>query len=65
MKAEGTLAPSQPPPAALGLGPPDSPSYHGNATGEPSTHVQHVESKSDDFGTTVTGVTTITTRKRY
>ena len=47
-----------------GSGPP--PSYHGDATGESSTHNQHTESERDDsFGTIVTEVTTITTRRRY
>ena len=44
------------------------PLFHTNikdATGEPSTRTQHLESESDDFGTMVTEVTTVTTRKRY
>ena len=46
-----------------GPGPP--PSYDRDATGEPSTHTQHAESERDDFGTVVTEVTIVTTRKRY
>lgn len=41
------------------------PSYDGFATGPSSTHAQHAESERDDFGTTVTEVTIITTRKKY
>jgi len=63
MKAEDTFTPSQLSPEALSSGPP--PSYDRDATGEPSTRTQHVESESDDFGTIVTEVTTVATRKRY
>ena len=63
IKAEGTFTPSQLSPEALGPGPP--PSYIRDATGEPSTRAQHVEFESDDLGTMVTEVTTVTTCKRY
>jgi len=63
MKAEGAFAPSQLSSEALGPGPP--PSYIKDTNGAPSARAQHVESESDDFGTMVTEVTTITTRKRY
>jgi hypothetical protein len=47
-----------------GSGPP--PSYDGDVTGEPSTRTQqHAESERDDFGTIVTEVTIVTTRKKY
>lgn len=59
IKAEGMFAPSQLSSEALGLGPP--PSYDRDVTGEPSTLAQHAECESDDFGTIVTEVTTITT----
>jgi len=38
------------------------PSYEGDVAGQSSTRV---ESESDNFGTIVTEVTTVTTRKRY
>lgn len=41
------------------------PPYSGDATGESSTRAHHAESDRDDFGTIVTEVTTVTTRKRY
>jgi len=63
MKAEGTFAPSRLPPETPDLVPP--PSYDRDATGEPSARTQHVEFESDDFGTIVTEVTTVTTRRRY
>ena len=67
VKVEGAFAPSQPLSEALGLV--SLPSYDGDATGQPSTHTQHVESKDDEFGTIVDEVTavtsTVTTRKRY
>ena len=47
----------------MGQGSP--PSYEGDATGQSSTRTQHAESERDDFGTIVTEVTTVTTRKRY
>jgi len=51
------------------LGSSSLPSYDGNATGQSSTHAQHVESERDDFGTIVSEVTTVTTttttRKNY
>jgi len=41
------------------------PSYEGNTAGQSSTRAQNVESERDDFGTVVTEVTIVTTRKRY
>lgn len=41
------------------------PSYGGDATGESPARAHHAESEDDDFGTVVTEITTITTRKRY
>jgi len=55
----GVQGPSQSPSETLGSGSP--PSYDGDAT----TRTQHAESERDDFGTIVTEVTTVTTRKRY
>jgi len=67
VKVEGAFAPSQSLSETLGLG--SLPSYDGDATGQSSTHTQHVESKDDEFGTIVNEVTvvtsTVTTRKRY
>jgi len=40
------------------------PPYEGGTTGEPSTRTQ-CETEHDDFGTVVTEVTTVTTRKKY
>jgi len=63
MKVEGTSPPSQPSSETVGSGP--FLSYDGPATGQSSTHAQHTESERDEFGTVVTEVTVITTRKRY
>ena len=41
------------------------PSYEGDGFGQSSTSAQHAESESDDFGTVVTEVTTVTTRRNY
>ena len=41
------------------------PLYDGDTSGQPSIRAQVTESKRDDFGTIVTEVTTVTTRKRY
>lgn len=41
------------------------PPYGGEATRESSARAHHAESERDDFGTIVTEVTTITTRKKY
>ena len=59
MKIEGSLSPSS---EVLGSGPP---SYDEGATGQSSVRTQVAESERDDFGTVVTEVTTVTTRKRY
>lgn len=48
---------------ALGLGP--LPPYDENEPEQPPAHVQHVEQERDDFGTVVTEVTIVTTRKKY
>ena len=50
-------------PETLGSGSP--PSYDGARPGQSSARTQVVESEHDDFGTIVTEVTTITTRRRY
>ena len=47
----------------MGQRPP--PSYEGDTTEQSSARTQHAESERDDFGTIVTEVTTVTTRKRY
>ena len=41
------------------------PSYDGDAVGKSCTCLHRVESESDDVGTLVTEVTTVTTRRRY
>ena len=63
VKVEGAFAPPQPPPETFCLGSP--PQYDGDATGQSSARAQHAESERDDFGTIVTEVTVVTTRKRY
>ena len=47
----------------MGRGSP--PLYEGDATGQSSARTQHTESERDEFGTIVTEVTTVTTRRRY
>lgn len=47
---------------ALGLGP--LPLYDENLPGQPPAQAQH-QYERDDFGTIVTEVTIVTTRKRY
>ncbi|KAF9781774.1 hypothetical protein BJ322DRAFT_243563 [Thelephora terrestris] len=64
VKVEGAFLPSQFSSGTLGSGFP--PSYDGApATGQSSTHTRIAESERDEFGTIVTEVTTVTTRKRY
>ena len=64
VKVDSVFAPSRSPSNTLGSG--SLPSYDGDTTGQPSTnYAQHAESERDDFGTIVTEVTVITTRKRY
>ena len=69
VKVEGAFAPSQSSSENLGSG--SLPAYDGDATRQPSTHTQYIESESDEFGTIVSEVTvvttnsTVTTRKRY
>lgn len=41
------------------------PSYDRDATGGSPTRAQRTDFERDDFGTIVTEVTTVTTRKRY
>ena len=61
MKVEGISTPSRSPFGTMGQGFP--PSYEGDAIGESSARTQ--ESERDEFGTIVTEVTTVTTRRRY
>jgi len=63
VKVEGASAPSQPSSETIGSGP--SRSHDGLTTSQSSTHAQHAESDRDEFGTVVTEVTVVTTRKRY
>jgi len=49
-------------PETFGLG---LPPYDTNEPGQSSSHSQHVGSERDDFGTVVTEVTVVTTRKKY
>jgi hypothetical protein len=58
---EGAFTPSQSSSETSG----SPPSYGGDATGQSSTRAHHAESERDDFGTVVTEVTTVTTRRRY
>ena len=54
MRAEGVPEPLEPlPPLFEGVG------------GLPSTQTQRTEFENDDFGTVVTEVTIVTTRKKY
>ena len=55
--------PPKPPHEELGLGP--LPPYDENEPGQPPARARHVEQERDDFGTVVTEVTIVTTRKRY
>ena len=61
VKVEGESAPLQPS-SEMGSG--SLPSYD-EETRQSSAHTQQVESERDEFGTVVTEVTIITTRKRY
>jgi hypothetical protein len=63
VKVEGAFAPSRSSSEVLGSGFP--PSYDGDVTGQSTTRAEHTESERDGFGTIVTEVTTIKTRKRY
>jgi len=63
VKVEGVLAPSQLLSKMLGSG--SSPFCDEDATGQSSTRVQRLESERDEFGTIVTEVTVVTTRRRY
>ena len=60
VKIDSVFAPPSKP-----LGSSSLPSYDDDATGQSSTYTQHAESEHDDFGTIVTEVTVITTRKKY
>jgi hypothetical protein len=63
MKIVGTSTSSQSLAEAPGSG--SLPPYHLDTTGQSSIRGQQAEYERDDFGTIVTEVTTITTRKRY
>ncbi|KAF9648163.1 hypothetical protein BDM02DRAFT_3115784 [Thelephora ganbajun] len=63
VKVEGMTTPSRS--SSETLGPGSLPSYDEDASGQSLTRAQRTESERDDFGTIVTEVTTITTRKRY
>ena len=63
MKVEGKPKPPQSSPGTRCSG--SLPPYNEDATGQPSARIQHAESEHDDFGTIVTEVTTVTTRRRY
>lgn len=41
------------------------PAYEGDGIGQPPAPAQRAEFEYDDFGTIVTEVTTVTTRRRY
>ena len=63
VKVEGTSTPSQILSETLGT---DAlPSYDGDTAGQRPAQAQHTAYEYDGFGTVVTEVTTITTRKRY
>ena len=63
MKIEGKSTSSRSPSGTVGQEVP--PSYEGDAIGESSVRGQRTESERDEFGTIVTEVTTVTTRRRY
>ena len=62
MKVEGSFARSQLSAETLGSG--SLPSYDGE-TSQSSARAEQVQSERDEFGTVVTEVTVVTTRKRY
>lgn len=62
VKVEGVSAPSQLSAEAIASG--SLPSYEGE-TWQSSARAQHTESERDEFGTVVTEVTVVTTRKKY
>jgi len=64
VKVEGTSTTSSRSPFGA-VGQEIPPSYEGDAIGEPSARTQRTESERDEFGTIVTEVTTVTTRRRY
>ena len=64
VKVEGMPTPSQPITSET-HGSSSLPPYLLDATEQCPTQTQHSECERDDFGTIVTEVTTITTRKRY
>ena len=63
MKVEGTSTSSRSPLETVGQEVP--PSYQGDTIGEPTARAQRTESERDEFGTIVTEVTIVTTRRRY
>ena len=64
MKVEGKSTPFRPLSGETS-GSSSLPPYDGDGSGQSSTRAQHAESEDDDFGTVVTEVTVVTTRKRY
>jgi len=65
MKIEGKLTPSWSSSETPGLSSLPRYDHDGDGTGQSSARAQHAESERDDFGTTVTEVTVVTTRRRY
>ena len=63
VRVEGMFTPLQS--SSETLDPGSLPPYCLDATRRSSARAQHVESERDDFGTIVTEVTTVTTRRRY
>ena len=63
VRVAGVSAPSWSSSETAGQG--SLPSYDGLATGQSSTRTQNAESERDEYGTVVTEVTVVTTRKRY
>jgi len=62
VRVEGVFGPSYSSSEAIGLG--SLPSYDGD-TRQSYAPAQHAESERDEFGTVVTEVTVVTTRRRY
>ena len=63
VEVQGRSKPSQSSPETRGLG--SLPPYNEDTTRQTSTNSQYAESERDDFGTVVTEVTVVATRKRY
>jgi len=62
VKVEGSFTHAQLPAETVISG--SLPPYNGNQW-QAIAHAQHVESERDEFGTVVTEVTVVTTRKKY